>query len=87
MQQIVMGQMGNKTLNLQSAPNATVNMVNNLGVSMPNAMSIAPNNGNAQQINAMQQGMIFSQIIQLEFKIIGKSQIFPPPFNGKNIDI
>lgn len=61
-QQIVMGQMGNK-INLQSAPNATVNMVNNLGVSMPNAMSMAPNNGTAQQINAMQQGKLINYFL------------------------
>lgn len=39
----VMGQLGNKSPNLQAGPNSTVNM-NTLGVNMP--MSMVPNNNN-----------------------------------------
>lgn len=54
-QTVMGGPMGNKNINLQAAPNATVNMANNSMASMPNAMSMAPNNG-TQQLNPMQQG-------------------------------
>lgn len=43
-------------MNLQAAPNATVNMGNSNMVNMSNAMSMAPNNGTAQQNNPLQQG-------------------------------
>lgn len=53
-----MGQMslGSKSPNLQAQSNPpNNNMVNNLGVNMPNSMSMPPNNGTPhQQMSAMQ---------------------------------
>lgn len=43
-----MGQLGNKSPNLQAGPNSTVNM-NTLGVNMP--MSMVPNNNNNNGTN------------------------------------
>lgn len=49
-----MSQLTNKSPNLQGAPNATV--MNNMGVNMNNAMSMAPNNNGTNAMPMQQQG-------------------------------